>query len=795
MASGGQAQKTDGARTPSVTELEHSFAQDPQSGVYIPLCEAYLEMGRFMEAMVVCKKGLKAHADSVEARILLARVYSAQQKYSRALQELDDLIKAQGTNGLAYLARGKTKIASGDAKGGIDDLKAAIDRDESLTEASKLLLDRGIEYPEKKPPPPPEPPPPPPATEPSVSVYVGPANGPTGVVIRPSMSPPPMGTPAPGTLRASIPPPMGTPGVGTLPRVSIAPGQTLPPRVSIPPPPMSIPPGTTIPPRPQLLEGEEKLERLADNLAKGPSTAGRGQAAMRSVMLGVALLFVAIVVTGWKIHRKNVAEGIAALVKSAQDPFYNDTYGSYKRAAADYLRITNEFEKKHPLSVSRLALIDVILFGEHGDTDAKASLPGSIERAEKYAPTRPETIAARGLRILYEGKRSPKAASDALAAIEADARAFAQEKGPGSAADIAVGIIQLSLGNYDTSLDALRVAKDAQAQSSRAKVWFARAAFRSGRFGTAENAFSAALRTADHPGARAGRALVRLNRGDLEGAADDIVKFDEFEKEHGKEVSAIDRAAVYFARSEVFRAAGSDEKAEGAYEQAIRYDDTNPDFPFGRGRTLLEQGRAEDALPSLKKAVEMEPNRRAFLVGLADCLLTLGRLDDAKVHIDKALASNPKDLDASIAKAQLLRRQSLDAEPFLNDVISWSNGDLRAVLELARMYKQKGRDDAAQGLLEKAADDMGRFPQTQQAQVFLEQGKLLVDTNPDKALEAYRKAADLGSTEAWYRVAKSLEGKSSKKDKEVFKDACDRYMQAGPTQRYYDQAQRLCSGV
>ena len=63
----------------SITELELAFAQDPQSSAYVPLCEAYLDQSRFMEAMVVAKKGLKAHPSSVDARLLLASVYARQQ--------------------------------------------------------------------------------------------------------------------------------------------------------------------------------------------------------------------------------------------------------------------------------------------------------------------------------------------------------------------------------------------------------------------------------------------------------------------------------------------------------------------------------------------------------------------------------------------------------------------------------------------------------------------------------------------------------------------------------------------
>jgi hypothetical protein len=48
-----------------LASLEHAFAADPSSDAWRPLTEAYLSMGRFMEAMVVAKKGVRSHPGDV----------------------------------------------------------------------------------------------------------------------------------------------------------------------------------------------------------------------------------------------------------------------------------------------------------------------------------------------------------------------------------------------------------------------------------------------------------------------------------------------------------------------------------------------------------------------------------------------------------------------------------------------------------------------------------------------------------------------------------------------------------
>ena len=78
-----------------LSQLEHAFATDPNSDSYRPLAEAYLGMGRFMEAMVVCKKGVKAHPERADARVLLARVYADQNKDRKAIEELEGAITAR----------------------------------------------------------------------------------------------------------------------------------------------------------------------------------------------------------------------------------------------------------------------------------------------------------------------------------------------------------------------------------------------------------------------------------------------------------------------------------------------------------------------------------------------------------------------------------------------------------------------------------------------------------------------------------------------------------------------------
>src|SRR3954462_14354077 len=101
-----------------LAKLEHAFATDPASEAYRPLAEAYLGMGRFMEAMVVCKKGVKAHPTDADPRVLLARVYAEQGKDKKALEEIQGALTVAPADKMALRLAGSLQIKTGEIEPG-----------------------------------------------------------------------------------------------------------------------------------------------------------------------------------------------------------------------------------------------------------------------------------------------------------------------------------------------------------------------------------------------------------------------------------------------------------------------------------------------------------------------------------------------------------------------------------------------------------------------------------------------------------------------------------------------------
>ncbi len=78
----------------TLVKLESEFAKNPASTVFLDLTRAYLGNNRLMEAMVVCKKGLKNFPNNIEALELMASVYAEQNK-SQKLEEILKILSTQ----------------------------------------------------------------------------------------------------------------------------------------------------------------------------------------------------------------------------------------------------------------------------------------------------------------------------------------------------------------------------------------------------------------------------------------------------------------------------------------------------------------------------------------------------------------------------------------------------------------------------------------------------------------------------------------------------------------------------
>jgi len=127
-----------------LSQLEMAFAADPKA--FVPLTNAYLQLGRFMEAMVVCKKGIKAQPDSVDGRLLLGKVYAEQGKIPKALEEVKGLLATNPEVAEAHFFAAELHEKAGRFEEAIESFKETIRRDRKHEKAKAALKAKGIDF-------------------------------------------------------------------------------------------------------------------------------------------------------------------------------------------------------------------------------------------------------------------------------------------------------------------------------------------------------------------------------------------------------------------------------------------------------------------------------------------------------------------------------------------------------------------------------------------------------------------------------------------------------------------------
>lgn len=711
--------------TRSITDLELSFAQNPKSDVFVELCEAYLAKRRFMEAMVVCKKAARTRPEALSPKLQLARVHEAQGRLPRAKDVVDGLLAEHPDDPSVLTAAGRLALARGEEAEGIESLKKALDVAPNQAEAQVLLRARGIEYPEI------------PALEANPALEAVP------VTVPPTGAGP----------TASMPPMVSPPDASGVYRIA-----------------------------PQRLEGEDELERLAAKVADERPKRGTPKT---TLLLLAGLVVMALAVVGLRLRNKAKVEAIDTLSKEAVTAFDRDLYASYKVAAGALEEILNGFDADHGKTLARLSHTYAILLTEHLETNVETRLREVLAQAEEHAPDEAHTLAARGLLTLYEGDDHAASAEKAVAYLFPKA-SVGSEAIP-TFVDLALGVAELDAGDVDAAHKRLGRVAEFMRSNVRARVWSARAAASAGRLASAQRFFIQAQKAEPrHPGAIAGLALATLAKGDLAGAQAALDRFQALESEGSRDISSRDRALATFARSELHRRAGETAAADVEYEEAARLDPENSDFPFQRGRGLLDRDRLDDAVEYLNKAVAMEPNRWTYRVQLAEALMLSKKLPEAKKHLDFALAKAPGELEVALAQGRYLRRsQAPDAETYLTEKLpeKFPSAKVELALERGRYFRSQGDLEKAEAELSTAVEAFGGRSQALQGDVLVSFGLVAQERgNRPEAVKAYKEAARRGNLDALALLALTLQGGSSAEREEALA-AGRRYLAAGKALR------------
>jgi tetratricopeptide (TPR) repeat protein len=582
--------------------LEQAFGADPSSESYRPLAEAYLAMGRFMEAMVVSKKGIKAHPADATPRLLLARIYAAQGKDARAQDELREALKLAPADAAALRLQGLLELKAGSREAGTASLrrawKAAPDDPETLAAMKK----HGVS---------------------------------------PEDGAPAAGRPAAGPAAAAAPQPGGRAGEDAQRPAAAAPQ----PSPAAPVPGESSAGATTPTPRPLArADAAAYADRLAEQYATQEHALERARPRRRgtlAITISFAVLL-ALVLGGWGLAssmRKRRAVEIDQLLRQARELIEKDSFASYQEAAKLCQRILG-LDRDSVAGHAYLAYIDALRWGELGEGEPlREEAKGHLEAVRKLGRAHSHAYAADAYLRLYGGD-----ASGAAAELQ---KVLAGSEGPSPLLRSALGIVQMHAGDLDGAREALTFARqyapgDVRSAQMLAEQWRRRGP---GFEPQASALYDAVLGREQADGQRQGglapqhvpsllgKAKLLLDMGQPAEAMKRVTRAIEL----GPAASPRQLAVAHALRGSLLHTQGKAAEGDAEERKALEAAPTHAEVHDLVGRRKLRGGDVPGAVAAFQRAIELEPTRLGFYVDLANALLRKpGGAQEAVAALERA---------------------------------------------------------------------------------------------------------------------------------------------------------------
>lgn len=775
-----------------LAKLEHAFATDPASESYKPLAEAYLSMGRFMEAMVVCKKGVKAHPDRPDPRVLLARVYAEQGKDKKALEELNGALTAAPNDKAALRLAGSLQLKNGEPDTGRLNLLKAYEQDPNDSDTLNALAQHNIQVAKPAPPPPPEP-----------------VAAPPVIMAAPATAAPSVN----GTAVASAPAVVAAAQPSSQPRAQQA--QPAPQKVN-----GAAARTSTTAARPVVRRPVERYEEEEDD---DEVSVPRGRAAKKSGASKYAFLFLApALVLGlgayaYLGHRKAVItrESNKGLT-NARAQLKRDSYDGYIAATKEAEKVL-DLDSDNGKAEAILAYAWVIRWGEHGGGDeARQAAEQHLEAAKKSGEESSELYAAQALYTAYSGKlpQAKQELEDRVKQFEAEGKAAGQLY-------LTLGLIQMNAGDLQRAKESLDKAQTLAGSDPRVYSGLANVYARMGQDSQALQNFVTALRyEKGHPESMLGSVLLELDKDDPDYGQTAAILKRLLEQEPPPSPRQL--ATAHFARALLVSRVSRDlplykpeyqkqltdatgvtaDKAKSAAEiqkeeqAGLTLDKNNPELNLLKAKRLLYEEKYDEAATAIKQAIAVDPSRAQFYVELAKALMQKqGGEKEAAEALEKALKTmgdSPK-LMTMLGQAYMKMGKLDEAIAQFTKATEGKNKNPEARLALGVALREKKQFDKASGELEKASQEfVGNSAKV--AEVYGELG-LVYENKGDKAKaqDAYTKAlnADASVAEPYYYFARFVAASGDRKSASQAQELAKKYLELEPKGRYASDAAKL----
>jgi tetratricopeptide (TPR) repeat protein len=772
-------------------------------------------MGRFMEAMVVCKKGVKAHPNRADPRLLLARVYAEQGKDKKALEEVLSGLQVQPADKQALRMAGALQLKTGEAEAGRANLLKAWEADPGDAETQALLQQYKVELPRPAAPAPVAAAPAPVAPAPVAAAPVAAAP----MAAAPAAPAPVATTPVPVAAAPLAPAPAAAPPAPAAP-VAATPAPA-PAPAAAPQAPRAQPRPAQAPPQPAAARRPVVLEEYVDDEDEDESPrrpARKAQpGASRFITLGLVIL-VPLVLGGYFFYGRWSAQRSREIKKqldTATEQLKHDSYESYKKAceAADKaLEVDPDSTAAH----GYLAYAYAIRWGEHGGgDDARRKAEEHLASAKQGKELSSHLYAAEALVKTYGGK-----GKEALTELETRVKDLDAQGKKSSLLYLTLGLIQMNAGDLERAKDSLEAAQVLAPDDPRIYAALGAVYRRRGQDSVAWKNYDFALRyEKDHPESLLGKSLLMLEQDEPNYAlaAQMIKKLLEAEPPPSPRQLAAAHLARSLLISRVSAAMGSfkpedqakvveltgvpadKEKARAevlkSEETGFTLDRQSPELMLIKGRRLLSEGQYEAAAEEIRKAIKVDGTRAQFYVELAKALMGKpgGEKEAAEALVTalKAMGESPK---LQVMLGDAYRRQGKLTEALTQYELAVKDPKAKnpeARMAIGAIYRERGDLAKAQDAFSKASNELIDQPDRQA--ITLTDLARVYEARGDnaKADDTYQRAlnADENCAPAYYFYAAFLA--KDRKQAGKAKALAQEYLKRAPQGEHAEAARRL----
>ena|GEM_PF-5514604 len=764
-----------------LVKLEQSFAANPSSDAWLPLAEAYLAMSRYMEAMVVARKGARAQPNSPRPRVVLAEVYAAQGKDAKAKEEIQAALQMAPGDMVALRLCGHLQMKLGEREEGTAKLLAAAKADVTDMKTQALLAEWGIPMPV-----------PPPVTVAAAGRVLASPSSPT----LPSAGPPVVPQGFARQVAVSAAP--TAPTFPAAPAFPVAGGMSAPVSASAPPMPLMV----SAPPvrRPEWIapaDLEEPKKRASSNTA----------------LWSLVILFIGVAGGGiyyfWGQHKAEQQQKVTRALLEAETQFRLDNHAAYQKAA-DHAREAIRFNSSSAAAHAYLAYAQVIRATEHAGGDS------ALEEARRHlaiAKQSGEELSymhmAEALLESYFGRveQAERVLSAIVQKHESEGRKPARLL-------MTLGALQMDLGDLDAASESLEKSQSI-APEPRVYALSGKLARQKGSTSEARRLYEAALRQErSHPDSLIGRSWALLEQEEPNAsyidASDNIYHLlgGTLELSVRQQAMALMLQSLLVARVLVdlpllqppeFRERLRVAARMGTREQNLKtiqesdtgaelIDGKNPELRLIRAQRFAAEKRMNDAIQEANKLISEVPSRVHFRIELARLWMrrnAASKEAESVLRAAETMAPRNPVIPVLLARVLLSQNKVDSAIGVLQNALKTTESvtvkNPEAKMLLAQSFREHKRDyPQAVALYTGAASEFGR-DKVNVARSYLELGityERMGDSQ--KAKEAYEQAmtVDYAYEQAYCNLAKLLESSADAQDKERLQRLAEVYWRA-----------------